>query len=239
MQSNNWVQPEYEEITYLHGDTPLTPNIQINEEALIGGLRGASPSVLINPTNTPSDSDSDGDLIPKEEIEEDTSPQYECGQCGAHSTRSLLDMYHHKKTCMESEFCLTCLTNLSIQPVTEKIIETIEELVKEADTQGKEEIKVKSIREPKESKEWFKKVMEKYLVYEGLEGKSTIESMELLKGLRERETYHRITSTMIKQYLMRERNDVKHIKAKYNKGTYYKCLKWNLEPQKIDGISPK
>jgi len=213
MQSNNWVQPEYEEITYLP---------QINEDAMIA------------PANTPSDSDSEGDLIPKEE-EEDTSPQYECGQCGAHSTRSLLDMYHHKKTCMESEFCVTCLTNLSIQPVTEKIIETVEELVNEADTQGKEEIKVKSIREPKESKEWFKKVMEKYLVYEGLEGKSTIESMELLKGLRERETYHRITLTMIKQYLMRERNDVKHIKAKYNKGTYYKCIKWgdNVPPDPL------
>lgn len=219
-QSTEWFVPVYEEITC------QTSYPEINE------------SNLINPANTPSDSDSEGDLIPKEE-EEDTSPQYECGQCGAHSTRSLLDMYHHKKTCMESEFCVTCLTNLSIQPVTEKIIETVEELVKEADTQGKEEIKVKSIREPKESKEWFKKVMEKYLVYEGLEGKSTIESMELLKGLRERETYHRITLTMIKQYLMRERNDVKHIKAKYNKGTYYKCLKWNLEPQKIDGISPK
>ena len=219
--SNNWVQPVYEEITYIPGDTPYD-----------------------NPANTPSDSDSDGDLIPKDELEElGGSPRevkeiYECGQCGAHRTHSLLDLYNHKKTCMESEFCVTCLTNLSIQPVTEKIIETVEELVKEADAKGKDEISVKSIREPKESKDWFKKVMEKYLIYEGLEGQSIIECTELLKGLRQRETYHRITATMIKQYLMRERNDVKHIKAKYNKSAYYKCIKWNA-PQKIESIIPK
>jgi hypothetical protein len=163
-------------------------------------------------------SDSDGDIIPREEPEDPDAPQYTCGQCEAHSTHSILEMYHHKQECDQCLFCVHCGSNLSIQPVTDKLVETVEELIELHKAEGV--IPIKSIREPKESKDWFKRLMDKFLTYSDRE--ATIECVELLHKLRQFDTFHRITATMIKNYLMNERNDVKHIKAKYNRSSYYK-----------------
>ena len=176
-------------------------------------------------------SDSDGDIIPHPPTPDTTyyggnggaeSPQeqYQCGQCEAYETHSLLDLYKHKQDCGECVYCLECGTNLSIKPVTDKIIENIELLVEEYNDVGT--IPIVEVKKPKESKQWFKELMDTKFIYNNKD--SSIDCVELLKCIREIDGYHRITAGMLKTYLMFERNDIKHVKAKYNKASYYKGI---------------
>lgn len=184
--------------------------IELNNDII--GISESSPQ---------SDSDSDGDIIRNPPTPEDPEREcYQCVQCEAYETHSLLDLYKHKQDCGECIYCLECGTNLSIKPVTDKIIENVELLVEEYKDVGT--IPIVEVKKPKESKKWFKELMDVNFTYDNRD--SCIDCVDLLTYVRHVDGYHRITAGMLKTYLMYERSDVKHVKAKYNKSSYYKGI---------------